>query len=494
MAGARLFVGMIRMLSRPETADAPDWPSLVSRARDGEERAWEEVLARARPWARARLAARVRDHHAREDLVQDILVTLCRKLETLREPERFAGWFCALVDNAAHGWGRRRQAQLRLEDALRRTSEAGDVEAPSDEGAGAAPEAEERRARLAAAFRALSREHRAVLRSRYLTGHSYTETASLLDLPEGRVRGRLQKARTQLKLKMESLSMHHETYTLNAADIAALAAAALCTRNDGKQPILAGLCIEPGGQIVATDGRRIVFRRATGLASLTRRLVVGPCGPSLWSGLEEGARLSPGLASCRVEDVNGAAREWPLLDEDKYPAVDHLAQILPVASAGGARFRVGALRKLLTRMEPMLEARHPVPEGLDYGPTVRIRARRAEGVVLFETDRLLGYSGEGAQVEAALRDEPDWRFSLELRAEPSGSAGGAEEKPEFVVALNAHYLRDALDALSLRDEETAWLRWQDTAEQALAVDPAETPAQGLASVDRLTLLMPVRLT
>jgi RNA polymerase sigma-70 factor (ECF subfamily) len=478
---------------------AEPWTPLIARAQAGDERAWEELIRLTRPWALARLAARVPEHHARQDVAQEVMIMLCRRLETLREPARFAGWFTAMVDNAGLAWGRRRQAQLRLDEAW--TGQAPIDAESAAEPAWSGAEDALRRARLTAAFRALSREHQEVLRCRYLQGRDYAETAELLGIDEDRVRGRLQKAKGRLKqtlgqspktktnrnlnfeMNMNPKSeLKIETFELAAADLAALRAATLFTwKGPERRPVLEGVCIEPDGRVIATDGRRLVVRRVEALKAGTRRLVLGPARAAEFWPAVEGGRLTPELSVCALEDAAGRRHELPLITEREYPPVE---QVFPAGWAAGWRMRAGELRQALRALEPFLEAKHPVEAGMNYTPLLRLRIGGGSAALVLETDKLLGYGEEQARVAEALVAESGWRHAVELRAL---SEEGEIEGSGRVVGINARYLAEAPDALGLADADELWLRLQAEADTALGFFAARDAGQ-------VVLVMPVRLT
>src|SRR5262245_63986837 len=74
---------------------------LVARALRGETAAFDVLVRRHLRAAYAVALAIVREPQEAEDVAQDAMVTAFERLETCREPERFAGWLLQVVRNRA---------------------------------------------------------------------------------------------------------------------------------------------------------------------------------------------------------------------------------------------------------------------------------------------------------------------------------------------------------------------------------------------------------
>jgi RNA polymerase sigma-70 factor (ECF subfamily) len=155
---------------------------LVRRAQRGDSSAFEAIVARLgrRAVATAHLIAG--DLHAGEEAAQDAFVTAWRKLDQLRDPVAFRGWFARILSREA---GRRRRAPL--------------VPLADVEPAAPAPRPEEGLPREA---NALSPKYRDVLALRYVDGLSYREIASALSLTVARVKSRLHDGRELLRERL----------------------------------------------------------------------------------------------------------------------------------------------------------------------------------------------------------------------------------------------------------------------------------------------------
>lgn len=119
------------------------------------------------------------------DAAQDTMITVLRRIGTLREPEALFGWVrvIAVRESVRHARARGRE---RLTDdlALSRVPAPGDPELAAD---------------VRGVLARLSPEHRAVLLLRDLEGLDETSAAALLDIPDGTVKSRLHRARNRFK-------------------------------------------------------------------------------------------------------------------------------------------------------------------------------------------------------------------------------------------------------------------------------------------------------
>ena len=155
---------------------------LVLRAQAGDRAALEALLAHADALVRPYAALMLRDADATDDVMQDVLLIVYRKLGTLREPRAFAGWARRIASREIFRALRGRRAWDRTHDAL-----------PPDLPGDAAPPAEpgDLLPRLPALLERVSPASRAVLALHYLDGLSLDETAAVLDLPPGTAKSRL---------------------------------------------------------------------------------------------------------------------------------------------------------------------------------------------------------------------------------------------------------------------------------------------------------------
>ncbi len=159
---------------------------LVARARRGEAEACTQLVRRyLRPAYAVALAVLRRPHEA-EDVAQEALAIAFERLDTCREPERFAGWLMQIVRNRA----RNMLGQLRV-----REGDPGPVHAvvePRTDAVGL-------RDRLIAALEQLTPAQREVVLLHDLEGWTHGEIAAALALTEVNSRQYLFQARKTLR-------------------------------------------------------------------------------------------------------------------------------------------------------------------------------------------------------------------------------------------------------------------------------------------------------
>ena len=171
-----------------------DDAELVERARQGDQAAFSELVARHVEAAR-RVAAQFGAGDDADDVVQEALVKAYRRLGEYRGESSFRSWLTAIVANETRNLHRSR----------RRRSEAGaraavaNPEPPAVDLAVQEALAAEQRRELVAAVRHLSAPEREVIASRFLLDRSEAETAAQLDLPVGTVKSRTSRALARLR-------------------------------------------------------------------------------------------------------------------------------------------------------------------------------------------------------------------------------------------------------------------------------------------------------
>jgi RNA polymerase sigma-70 factor (ECF subfamily) len=176
-------------------AGAPDEPLLAARAREGDARAFEELV---RPhWEVMFRVAYVhtRDAASAEDAAQEALLKAWRAIGRLRPGEPVRPWLLAIAANEARN--RRRSAGRRTGLALR--AAAAEPPAASEPSPEAALVAAEERALLLERLEALPDDARVVLTCRYLLGLSEAETAAAVGVAPGTVKSRTARALDRLR-------------------------------------------------------------------------------------------------------------------------------------------------------------------------------------------------------------------------------------------------------------------------------------------------------
>ena len=176
--------------------------ALVEQAQRGDQEAFRVLLDRHRGVATAKAYATLGDVHLSADALQDAFFKTWQKLNTLRQPDRFSGWFLAIVQRAALDVARRRTRVTGHESGWEELP--GEHRTPPRRATG--PEAllqGERGARIQIALDALPAEYREVIFLKHVEGRSYREMARMLRTTIKAVESRLFRARQQLSKSLE---------------------------------------------------------------------------------------------------------------------------------------------------------------------------------------------------------------------------------------------------------------------------------------------------
>ena len=152
-----------------------------------------------------RLAIRVTGNASdAEEVAQDALWTVVRKIDTFRGDSAFGSWLYRIVANAAYQKvrGRRRHPEVSLDDVLPAFHEAGEDAVPIDDWSpkvsDPSRQAEIRRA-LTAALDALPADARTAVVLRDVEGLSVAEVAAALGLTVTNAKSRIHRARLVLR-------------------------------------------------------------------------------------------------------------------------------------------------------------------------------------------------------------------------------------------------------------------------------------------------------
>jgi RNA polymerase sigma-70 factor, ECF subfamily len=172
----------------------PDDVALAARARDGDTRAFEELVRMHQDIAFRTAFLFTRSAAEAEDAAQEGFVKAWSALSRFRSGAPFRPWLLRIVANEARN--RRRSAGRRAELALRAAAAQppGDA-APSPEGAALE---RERREELLGRVNRLDERDREVIAYRYFLELSEQETAEVLDVRLGTVKSRTARALARL--------------------------------------------------------------------------------------------------------------------------------------------------------------------------------------------------------------------------------------------------------------------------------------------------------
>jgi len=171
-----------------------DDAALVRAMAAGDEAALRVLFTRHLPWLRARLTRRCGDPDVVADVLQDTFVAAWKGARRWRGDGEVAAWL----------WGiavRRLVSRLRSRPE-RLAAPTAEVEAVDERTLSSAEELVllgVEHGDLAAALRRLSPQLRAVIEATVLDGLTTREAAQLLGLAQGTVKGRIRKAKAQLR-------------------------------------------------------------------------------------------------------------------------------------------------------------------------------------------------------------------------------------------------------------------------------------------------------
>lgn len=162
---------------------------LIKQARIGSTEAFEVLVYRYRERIYRVALRMVGEPHSAEDVAQDALVSAWRGLDRFRGEAEFSTWLHRIVLNSALNHINRRRLHGEL---------TGDEPLDPAKQPERMVEASHREEALRAAVSALPFDQRAPLVLYQFEGHSYEQTAEILQISEATVRGRIYRARRAL--------------------------------------------------------------------------------------------------------------------------------------------------------------------------------------------------------------------------------------------------------------------------------------------------------
>ena len=185
---------MTTIESAPEAG--PDDATLVSRARDGDVRAYEVLVVRYQG-RMFRLASKMlADRGEAEDVVQEVFLKAWRRLYQLTDDAAFVGWMYRMTTNRCLNVIRTRRPHAELDPE---TTESARADTQPEQAVQVSTQLEA----LNAALPELTPEQRACWLLREVDGLSYDEIASIIGVSSTAVRGRIARARAQLSEVMK---------------------------------------------------------------------------------------------------------------------------------------------------------------------------------------------------------------------------------------------------------------------------------------------------
>jgi RNA polymerase sigma-70 factor (ECF subfamily) len=180
---------------------------LVRQAQAGDREAFGRLVEQFERTVHAICLRRLGNPSEALEMTQEVFLHVLRRLDQLREPERFAGWLRQVTVRMAINRATRRNAPASVETGiLEGASEHRDD--PLDELI-----SRERAQRLWEALGRLKAIDREALVAFYIQGQSLIEIAEALDVPIGTIKRRLHTARKRLKAELEASSGDAEEWS-----------------------------------------------------------------------------------------------------------------------------------------------------------------------------------------------------------------------------------------------------------------------------------------
>lgn len=184
---------------------------LVDRMRQGDDKAFEEVVNLYWDRIYARVLQLLKNPQDAEEVTQDAFMRAHRGLESFRGDSSFSTWLFQIATNLAHNrywywWRRKRDVSVSLDQSIGEEGDATlvDVLPSEDEDPGNETLTNELSRRVEECLPLLSRKHQEILGLRIKKNLSYEEIAQKLGISVGTVKSRIARARESLREKLGS--------------------------------------------------------------------------------------------------------------------------------------------------------------------------------------------------------------------------------------------------------------------------------------------------
>lgn len=172
---------------------------LIQRSLTGDENAFAKLVRKYQKQVHALAWRKVGDFHIAEEITQDTFLRVYKKLATLKDPNRFAGWLYRIAARQCHTWLRKKRIQTQpLEDTDIALIEGGTYsQYIAEEQAKAATEAQ--RGVVQRLLARLQESERTVVTLHYFGEMTTEEISRFLGVSASTVKSRLRRARLRLK-------------------------------------------------------------------------------------------------------------------------------------------------------------------------------------------------------------------------------------------------------------------------------------------------------
>jgi RNA polymerase sigma-70 factor, ECF subfamily len=184
---------------------------LVSRAQQGSEKAYRELLGRYQRPVFSIIYRMIRDREQAEDLAQETFVRVFNHIDRYDPRYKFSSWIFKIATNLTIDWIRRKELNTVSIDGSRNAVTPDQIEATSitiaspDENPEELLEAKELGEEIEEAIGKLRPEYRAAILLRHVEGREYQEIAEILALPLGTVKTYIHRGRNELREQLQHL-------------------------------------------------------------------------------------------------------------------------------------------------------------------------------------------------------------------------------------------------------------------------------------------------
>jgi len=192
----------------PESQPATSIDDLIERCLNGDQQAWEQIVRQH--WRKVFNVAYkfVAKHDEAEDLTQDIFLKIFKSLDTFDRRANFQTWLISVSRNLCID--HYRSVRKERETVNRDIDPAELTPVSSDKSAYARLETRDRVQMLREALDKLPPTLRTAVMLRDIQEFSYQEIATKLKLPEGTVKSRINRGRTELARQIQRLRQQQE--------------------------------------------------------------------------------------------------------------------------------------------------------------------------------------------------------------------------------------------------------------------------------------------
>ena len=184
---------------------------LVTRAQQGSEKAYRELLGRYQRPVFSIIYRMIRDREQAEDLAQETFVRVFNNIDRYDPRFKFSSWIFKIATNLTIDHIRRKELDTVSIDGSRNAVTAEQIEATSitiasqDENPEELLEAKELGEEIEGAIGKLRPEYKAAILLRHVEGREYQEIAEILSLPLGTVKTYIHRGRNELREQLQHL-------------------------------------------------------------------------------------------------------------------------------------------------------------------------------------------------------------------------------------------------------------------------------------------------